>query len=73
MACWVNLKKNIYMNMNYSSLTTMYESIFAQMYIFLVEKYIFAILAKKDFHGKKEKKSIIPEMHIFGPKYFHTL
>ena len=27
------------MNMNYSSLTTMYESIFAQMYIFLVEKY----------------------------------
>ena len=31
------LKKNIYMNMNYSSLTTMYESMFTQMYIFLVE------------------------------------
>ena len=32
------LKKAIYMNMNYSSLTTMYESMFIQMYIFLVEK-----------------------------------
>ena len=40
------LRKNINMNMSYSSLTTMYESIFAQMYIFLVEKYFFfAILA----------------------------
>ena len=32
------------MNMNYNYLTTIYESIFAQMYKFLVEKYIFPIL-----------------------------
>ena len=30
---WVNLEKNIYINMNYSHLTTMYESIFAQMHL----------------------------------------
>ena len=41
------LKKGIYMNMNYRSLTTMYESNFTKMYIFLVEKYFFAILAIK--------------------------
>ena len=41
MACWVNFKeKNIFMNMNYSSLTRMFESVFAQMLIFLVEKYV---------------------------------
>ena len=53
-AGWI-LKKNIYMNMNYSSLTTMYESMVTQMYIFLVEKYFFAILAKTNFHGKQQK------------------
>ena len=43
---WVNfLEKNIYMNMNYSYLTTMYESIFTRMYTILVEKYFFAIFA----------------------------
>ena len=45
---------NIFMNMNYSYRTTMYESIFAQMYtmyIFLVKKYFFPFLLKK-FHGK---------------------
>ena len=31
---------SLYMNMNYSFLTTIYESIFAQMYILLVEKYV---------------------------------
>ena len=49
------LNKNIYINMNYSSLTTMYESMFTEMYIFLVEKYFFAILAKINFQGKKQK------------------
>ena len=33
--CWVKFReKNIYIDMNYSYLTTMYESIFAQIYIF---------------------------------------
>ena len=35
----VSFKENIYVNINKSSLTTMYESIFSQMYIYLVEKY----------------------------------
>ena len=52
--CWVNLKKNIYMYMNYSSLTTMYESIFAQMYIFLVEKYFWQFWLKKIFMVKSK-------------------
>ena len=42
--CWRILMKSIDMNMNYSSLTTMYESIFAPKYLFLVEKIVFAIL-----------------------------
>ena len=48
------LKKSIYINMNYSSLTTMYESIFAKINIFLVEKYFLEFWLKK-FHGKKQK------------------
>ena len=35
---WVNFREFFYMNMNYSYSTTMYESIFFKMYIFLVEK-----------------------------------
>ena len=34
------------MNMSYSYPTTMYESIFAQMYIFVVEKYVLQVLLK---------------------------
>ena len=61
------------MNMDYSSLTTMYESMFAQMYIFLVEKYFLQFWLKMNFHGKKQNMYIIPEIHTFGPKYLHTL
>ena len=35
LARWENFRINIYMNLSYP--TTMYKSIFAQMYIFLVE------------------------------------
>ena len=42
------------MNMNYGFLTTIYESIFAQMYILLVEKYVLQCWLK-NFHSKKEK------------------
>ena len=34
------------MNMSYSYPTTMYESIFAQMYIFVMEKYFLQVLIK---------------------------
>ena len=46
-------KKTIYMNMNYDFLTTLYESIFAQKYILLVEKYVLQFWLK-NFHSKKE-------------------
>ena len=59
------LEKNIYMNMYYNYPTTIYESIFAQMNKFLVEKYIFPIIIKKC--------KIIPEIRMFGSKYFHIL
>ena len=48
------LKKNIYMIMNYSSLTRMYESMFNKIYIILAEKYFFAILAKNNFMVKSK-------------------
>ena len=38
-ARWVNFRENIYMNINYSYPTTNYESIFRQIYLFLVEKH----------------------------------
>ena len=50
----VNFRENIYINMNYSYPTTMYESIFAQMYIFIVEKYFFAIFALIKFMVKSK-------------------
>ena len=40
------------MNMNYNYLTTIFRSIFAQMYKFLVEKYIFTIFAYEFFKVK---------------------
>ena len=40
-ARWVNFKENIYINMNYNYPTTIWGSIFAQMYKLLEEKYIF--------------------------------
>ena len=48
----MNFRKNIYMNMNYNYLTTIYESVYAKMYKFLVEKYIFPIFAYKFFMVK---------------------
>ena len=41
------------MNMNYGFLTTMYESIFTQMFILPVEKYVLQFWLK-NFHSKKE-------------------
>ena len=43
---WWIWEKNIYINMNYSYPTTMYASIFAQIYIFLVEKYVHNFCSK---------------------------
>ena len=40
------------MDMNYNYPTTIYRSIFAQMYKFLVEKYIFTIFAYELFKVK---------------------
>ena len=42
---WVNFREHFYMNMNYSYSTTMYESMFAHIYITRVEKDFFAIFA----------------------------
>ena len=61
------------MNMNYNYSTTIFESIFAKIHLFMVVKHFIAIFADFFFHGKKQKLEIIPEIHIFGPKYFHTL
>ena len=43
------------MNMNYSNLTTMYESIFAQMYVLLVLFTIFAFYHENFFKPKLQK------------------
>ena len=59
--------------MNYSNLSTMYESIFAQMYILLVLFTIFAFYQKKIFKPKLQKNIFLPEICIFGQKYSHTL
>ena len=40
------------MNMNYNYLTTIFKKIFAKMYKFLVEKYIFTIFAYELFKVK---------------------
>ena len=43
--CWVNFREKHSMNMTYKHPTTIYRSIVAQLYKFLVEKYIFTIFA----------------------------
>ena len=43
--------------MNYNYLTTIFRSIFAKMYKFLAEKYIFTIFAY-DFFNVKIKKNV---------------
>ena len=52
------------MNMNYSNPTTMYESSFAQMYVFLVLFTILAFYHEKKFKPKLQKK-------FFYQKYVH--
>ena len=59
--------------MNYNYPTAMYESIFAQMYVFLVLFTIFAFYHEKSFKPKLQKNIFLPEICIFGPKYSHTL
>ena len=48
LAGWT-LEKNNQLNMNYSYPNTIYESIFAQIYIFLVEKHFFSHFVLKMF------------------------
>ena len=64
-------KKTICMNMNYNYLNTIYEGTFAQMYKFLVEKYIFPIFAYKFIMVNIKNCNIMPEIHTFGSKYLH--
>ena len=45
------LDKNVYMNMNYCNPTTIYESVFAQIYLFLVENIIYNFCLNC-FHGR---------------------
>ena len=52
---WVNFRENICMNINNNNTTTIYWSIFAQMYTFLVEKYSFTIFCLCIFHGKNKQ------------------
>ena len=59
LASWLNFRENVYMN--YINLTTMLETYFTQMYIFLVEKYYLKFLHYENtpmqytaiFHGCK--------------------
>ena len=61
------------MNMNYSYPTSMYESILAQMYIFLVLFIFFAFYHEKLSLAINCKNIFLPEICTFGRKYFHTL
>ena len=61
------------MNMNYSNLTTMYESTFAQMYVLLVLFTIFAFYHEHFLKPKLQKNIFLPEICISGQKYSHTL
>ena len=49
------LERIIYINMNYNYPTTIWGSIYAQMYKLLVEKYIFPVFAYKVFKVKGQK------------------
>ena len=51
--------------MNYNYLATIYESIFAQMYKFLLEKYIFPILAYKFFMVKSKTVNYTRNTYIW--------
>ena len=67
MACWVNFRYehvNVKMNMNYSYPTTMYESMLAQMYIFLVLFKKFAVYRENLFLPKLQKYFSTRNMYI---------
>ena len=62
-AFWVNFKeKHFFINMNISSLTIMYDSIFAQMYIFLIEKYFLQFWLKAKFVNNTRNTYILAKM-----------
>ena len=54
-ACWVNFSKNVEMKLNYRYPTAMYESILAQMYVFLV-LFTFLLLTMNIILAKIAKK-----------------
>ena len=63
------------MNMNYSYPTTMYESISAQMYAFLVLFTIFAFYHENFFKPKLQKNIFLPEictMRLPVPGHFYS-
>ena len=64
--CWVILDNSVNMNMNYSNPATMYESNFAQMYVYLVLFTIFAFYHEKSFKPKLQKNIFLPEICTFG-------
>ena len=60
------------MNMNYSSLTTMYESILAYLYIFMVEKCILQFWLKNIFMVKSKKiKSYQKYIYLGKNNFIH--
>ena len=65
------LDKNVNMNTNYGYPTTMYESILAQMYVFLVLSTFFAFPIKyfESQNCKKKKNIFLPEICTFRRKY----
>ena len=54
------------MNMNYSYPTIMFESILAQMYVFLVLFTIFAFNHENCFKPQLQKNIFLPEICTFG-------
>ena len=61
MTRWVNFRKNTYINMNCNYSTTIWESIFAQIYIFLVEQYFFQFLL---INVSRSKAKVVKNTYI---------
>ena len=57
------------MNMNFNYPTTIYRSLFAQMYKFQVEKYIFTSFAYELFEVKMKIVNNTRSKYKFGSKY----
>ena len=71
----VIFEKNVYINMSYSYPTTIYESIFAQIYVFLAKRIIFAICSIKETSSCSIKETSSPKGNDCSPdnkssKYF---